>query len=58
MKDALRRRMRYILGGDFNFVFNHGDRGVLLNSLIGQFDLSLSNNPDFLNFDKMKFVIV
>ena len=42
MKDALRRRMRCVLGGDFNTVFNHGDCGVLLNSLTGQFDLSFS----------------
>ena len=32
--DARRKKIYYMIGGDFNTCLDHGDRGVLLNSLL------------------------
>ena len=49
--DAIRKKMRIIIGGDFNTVFRDGRRGELLDALLTAFSLQIINDPEQLSFE-------
>ena len=51
LNDVFRQKMRIIIGGDFNIVFNEERRGELLNYLPYAFDLQITNDPEQLSFE-------
>ena len=46
VEDTLRNRGHCIIGGDFNTVFDHEERGQLLAEFLANFNLDLANHPD------------
>ena len=51
VEETLRNHGHCIIGGDFNTVYDHGERGQLLNEFLASTDLDLANHPDRCNPD-------